>query len=177
MKFWYDSEFHDLTGTSGVAHVVPISIGIVAEDGRELYEVCDWFDYEAVAADPWLAANVIANLEKPREEWLSRRDLAQKIEKFFAVSDGKTNEMWAWYSAYDPVVLTGILGGFGRYSRAVPSITMDLRQEHLRWGEPHLPRDKNTNEHNALYDARECRDMYMALRERAVRYPQTRKPL
>lgn len=172
MRFWYDTEFH-VRGNG----IEPISIGIVAEDGRELYEVCDWFDLEAAEADPWLSVNVIDRLDKPREEWLPKRELARKIEQFFTNDSARSNEMWAWYMAFDHVVITHILGGFGKYAPVVPSTTMDLRQEHLRWGEPNLPREKNTREHNALYDARECRDMYMALRAHSLKYPNTRKSL
>ena len=54
MKIFFDTEFTGLhQGTT------LISIGMIAEDGRELY--CELNDYDKSQIDDWLKNNVIAN--------------------------------------------------------------------------------------------------------------------
>ena len=55
MKIFFDTEFTGLHQDTTL-----ISIGMIAEDGRELY--CELNDYDKTQIDNWLKENVIANL-------------------------------------------------------------------------------------------------------------------
>jgi hypothetical protein len=55
MRNWFDTEFQD----DGSA-IQLISIGVVAQDGREYYAVSA--DYDTSKADDWLQKNVISQL-------------------------------------------------------------------------------------------------------------------
>jgi hypothetical protein len=58
-RYWYDTEFVEDGRTIDL-----VSIGIVAEDGRELYAVSSEFDQGKLLANPWLVANVWPSLPK-----------------------------------------------------------------------------------------------------------------
>ncbi|TWH05595.1 uncharacterized protein DUF5051, partial [Rhodococcus rhodochrous J45] len=54
MKYFYDTEFLENGSTIDL-----ISIGIVAEDGREYYAVNSDMDHDRIAHDEWLCKNVV----------------------------------------------------------------------------------------------------------------------
>ena len=67
MRFFYDSEFIE-DGTT----IELISIGVVAEDGREFYAVSTEFD--PARAGDWVRANVLPKLPSPASPAWSLRD-------------------------------------------------------------------------------------------------------
>jgi hypothetical protein len=70
MKFFIDTEFHEYEKEAWknememikVPTIELISIGIVAEDGREYYAVSNEFDLQAAWNNEWLRENVLPNL-------------------------------------------------------------------------------------------------------------------
>lgn len=80
MRYWYDTEFLEDGRTIDL-----ISIGIVAEDGREYYAVNDvalderpwyqcWFNRKGslenrIRRHEWLMTNVVRSLPKPYGDW------------------------------------------------------------------------------------------------------------
>src|SRR4051812_4502723 len=59
VQIYYDTEFVE----RGPAHPIDlVSIGLVAEDGREFYAVSSEFDQHALLKNPWLAENVWSSL-------------------------------------------------------------------------------------------------------------------
>jgi hypothetical protein len=56
-RYFYDFEFIE----DGVT-IEPISVGIVAEDGREYYAVSADFSMQHLKSSPWLIANVLPHL-------------------------------------------------------------------------------------------------------------------
>ena len=76
MKFWLDTEFDDSGGDLN-----PISLGAVAEDGREFYAVSTDFDPDS--AKPWVKDNVLPLLE-PRDSpvWKPPSTIAAEILSF-----------------------------------------------------------------------------------------------
>lgn len=180
MDVYYDSEFID-TGD----RILPISIGFHREDGEELYRI---FDDAAVikqaAGHPWLRENVLSSLPilfGPPSKGISwtwhyehsdfeyvkpAHQIRADVEAFLldaATKDGPLT-LWAWYAAYDHVLLAQIWGKMLDLPSFVPMNTCDLRQEHLRLGEPTLPRQKE-GQHNALADARHNLVIRETLRE------------
>ncbi len=177
MKIFYDTEFIEDGKT-----IALISIGMVAEDGRELYAIVD--DEEtitrAVERD-WLRENVIPHLPiqvlppgglMPGENWdydtdhddwhriVPRGDVADKVRAFIQATPDA--ELWAWYGAYDHVALCQLFGAMVDLPEGVPMWTNDLKQEVTRLGNPTLAK-QDGGEHNALADARWVRDAYASL--------------
>lgn len=145
MKYFYDTEFHDDGKTIDF-----ISIGIVREDGAEYYAVNANADWPRAHAHEWLAANVINQLP-PESEWKPKAQIAAEVEAFL-LSDG-TPELWAWFAAYDHVVLSQMFGRMLDLPEGVPMFTNDLRSL-IDWvGIRALPEQQDGN-HDALEDAK-----------------------
>ncbi len=156
MRFFYDLEFGDTT-----AAVSLVSVGVVAEDGREYYAVSAEFD--PLAVHPWVAEHVLPQLP-PTGTWKPRAVIAAELVEFF----GADPVWWAWFGAYDHVTLCQLWGDMPSLPRQFPRMTMDVRQlwEHL--GRPRLPQQES-GLHDALADARHVRVKYDALAEKAYR--------
>jgi hypothetical protein len=165
MRVFYDTEFLE----RGPEHPIElISIGMVAEDGRELYAVNADLPEERVRTHDWLSEHVWPHLPlaesdgAARDGSASRLDLGHpdvrpraRIARLVAEFLGRTPEpeLWAWYGAYDHVVLTQLWRTMVEMPDHVPKWTNDLRQEARRLGDPVLPRQPG-GEHHALADAR-----------------------
>ena len=158
MRIWYDAEF-----STTAPSVELVSIGAVAEDGREFYAVSTEFD--PAAAHPWVVANVLPQLPPHGDPaWMSRAALRDALLDFL----GLEPVLWAWYGAYDHVALCQLWGSMPELPRAIPRFTMDVRQlwEHL--GRPALPQQA-AGLHHALDDARHAKLRWEARAEKAYR--------
>lgn len=145
MRYFYDTEFIE----DGLT-IELISIGIVAEDGREFYAVSTEFDEKR--ANSWVRANVISQLPSPSDPvWMSRERMREAIVEFFG-SDKKI-ELWAWSGAYDHVVFAQLFGAMPQFPKQFPHYTHELRQYWQFVGRPVLP-ELPAGRHDALVDAR-----------------------
>lgn len=173
MRYFYDTEFVEDGRTIDL-----ISIGIVAEDGREYYAVVNNpATIQRAIGHEWLVANVLPALPvKPKQEWrgwawdathfdCSRiKDsaaIAADVSTFLLSGPGPV-ELWAWYGAYDHVALSQLWGSMADHPDGIPIWTNDLRQEQHRLGDPPLP-EQISGLHNALADARHLKIMFDAL--------------
>jgi hypothetical protein len=172
MRLYYDTEFIEDGRTIDL-----ISIGMVAEDGRELYRIVD--DEETITravAHDWLRANVVAHLPvaivNDGEDWdwdpehadwyfTARRDTVREDVEAF-IRDTPDPELWAWYGAYDHVAYAQLFGRMIDLPQGFPMFTCDLKQEVVRHGNPRLPKQAD-GEHNALADARWVKAAYDSL--------------
>lgn len=185
MRFFYDCEFLEDGRT-----IELISIGIVAEDGREYYAVNDDVTSgrlnRRIRRHEWLMANVVpclpklhgdANLHAP-DSWLFdyRSPLVKRVEKIadevmtflrYGQSGADVAELWADYAAYDHVVLCQLWGPMVDLPLGVPMYTNDIQQEARRLGVTDLPQQAE-GLHNALADARHCRERWQFLRDIAA---------
>lgn len=171
MKYFYDTEFIEDGRTIDL-----ISIGIVAEDGREYYAVNRDAPWKRIAKHTWLVENVVRNLPRiygdqrnhvgrsnplaldfSDRAMKTRREIADDVRHFLLPEpyvDGTPEpELWAWYADYDHVVLCQLWGTMMDLPQGLPMYTRDLKQECDRQGNPPLP-DQADGEHNALADAR-----------------------
>jgi hypothetical protein len=172
VKIFYDTEFIEDGRTIDL-----ISIGMVAEDGRELYLVnSDPRVIGRAFEDDWLREHVILSLpvhgsfrafgafwewdwDKDHPDWLAvnRRDaIAASVRDFILA--GPDPELWAWYAASDFVALYQLWGRLIDAPKGVPMRTSDLKQEAERLGNPQMP-EQDSGEHNALADARHVKAM------------------
>lgn len=165
MRYFYDTEFLEDGRTIDL-----ISIGIVAEDGREYYAVNSDMDHDRIARDNWLCENVVPHLPirggKPTKsfgstKWLWSLDttstlvkpkwvIANEVREFLLAEPDP--ELWADYGAYDHVALAQLWGRMVSLPKGLPMFTRDLQQEWHRHGKPELPVQPD-GEHDALADA------------------------
>jgi 3' exoribonuclease, RNase T-like len=145
-RYFYDCEFIEDGRT-----IELISIGVVAQDGREFYAISTDFDPET--AGPWVRRNVLDKLPSPSDRsWRSRSRIRDELFEFL-VGPGLPVELWAWYAAYDHVVLAQLWGAMPAMPNEVPRLTREIRQHWEAAGCPPIP-EPGKDRHNALADAR-----------------------
>jgi hypothetical protein len=138
MRIWFDTEFIDDGKTIDL-----ISIGMVSEDGRRYYA-------EAAECDlsrgcDWVQQNVIPHLTGYKRE---RQDMANDIVLFCR----RSPEFWAYFCAYDWVVLCQLYGRMIDVPHHWPNFCFDLQALRMMRGIVHLPAQTSVK-HNALTDA------------------------
>lgn len=187
MKYYYDTEFLEDGRTINL-----ISIGIVAEDGREYYAVNSEADWDRIRKNNWLMEHVVSSLpthstgqvERSKSfgsigKWtwggLDLKDIHVKpkwvirneVREFMAIGDegDPKAELWADYAAYDHVALAQLFGRMIDLPEWIPMYTHDFQQRLDELGRPELPA-QTEGAHNALEDARHlkrCFDHVLAL--------------
>ena len=190
MRVFYDTEFIEDGRTIDL-----ISIGMVTDDGREYYAVNADMPVERVREHPWLRENVWRQLplrglktalqytgngpskheirvSEPghldRASTLVRPQVVIRNEVREFILATQDPQLWAWYGAYDHVVLAQLFGRMIDLPKGVPMWTNDLKQEAMRLGNPRVP-EQAEGEHNALEDARHNREIARFLDEIAHR--------
>jgi len=155
VRYFYDTEFIEDGKTIDL-----ISIGVVAEDGREFYAVSTEFDERR--AGPWVRRHVLPQLPPQSDPaWMDRRELRERLFAFLVPDYTPGNrlpvslrpELWAWIGAYDHIALAQLWGDMTGLPRELPRFTRELRQLWEEAGRPRLPEEPN-NAHDALADAR-----------------------
>jgi hypothetical protein len=163
MKYFLDTEFIEDGKTIDL-----ISIGIVAEDGREFYKLNSNCDFSK--ASEWVKENVFPHIPLEFNEmagrWVydwtkvdngkegfccSRVLLASQIRKF--IGDDPTPEFWGYYADYDWVVFCQLFGTMMDLPKGFPMYCCDIKQLNDSMGNRELPKQEGT-EHHALADAR-----------------------
>lgn len=144
MRYFIDTEFEDYGNRKPIRL---ISIGIVAEDGREYYA-------EVIGVDLWIESdwvdeNVLKHLigGDAQKRYL---EIAPEIKRF--IGDDPEPEFWGYYCDYDYVVFANIFGGIDGWPKGWPYLFYDVRQALDQAGLPHITQPDST--HNALDDAR-----------------------
>jgi hypothetical protein len=164
MKYFLDTEFHEDGKTIDL-----LSIGIVAEDGREFYAVNADFDWDRVVAPvtqeawertAWLRDNVMPYVR--REEGRPRSFIRSDIEAFIwakpCLGEHKP-ELWGYYADYDWVAFCQLWGRMIDLPDWLPKFCRDIKQVAVDLGNPQLP-TQVSNEHHALADARWNKQAY-----------------
>lgn len=183
VKIFYDCEFLE----AGPKYPIElISIGMVADNGDELYAINEHMPIAEIASHPWLRENVLPHLpqivvtktssyswQQLTPEILPRETIAHRVSKFIADHREHSGEveLWAWYGAYDHVVMAQLFNTMTSLPHHIPKWTNDLRQETLRLEKMGHSRESlrfpnyNNQVHHALADARELKMRYKFLRE------------
>lgn len=171
MRYWLDTEFIEDGKTIDL-----ISIGIVAEDGRELYLIND--DCDFTKANDWVRENVLSPMGihvsddrrridfdhmRPYDPlWQSRKNISQAVLEFVYGTDERPTvegylntkpEFWGYYADYDWVVFCQLFGTMMDLPKGFPMYCRDIKQWCDELGNPKLP-EQGKGEHNALADAR-----------------------
>ena len=153
MRYWLDTEFIE------DGH----SIGIVAEDGRDLYYEVDGASLNR--ASDWVKENVLPHLKHlghgqhvswddfPSCPAMLRGEIAQCIKAFCDPEQYGKPEFWGYYAGYDWVVLCQLFGRMIDLPKGWPMYCRDIKQWCDELGNPQLP-TQDKDEHHALADAR-----------------------
>jgi hypothetical protein len=181
MRFFYDTEFHEDGKTIDF-----ISIGVVAEDGREFYAVSNEFDTRRVAQNKWLMDNVMSSIDHDKfvvadfqgapvvrdffvtdSTAKSKREISNDLWMF--IGDDKDPEFWAWFGSYDHVCLAQLWGKMIDLPRSIPMFTNDIktleREYRRKTGKEFRFPVQPPGKHNALEDARWNVVRYDAIRK------------
>lgn len=162
MKYFFDTEFIEDGKT-----IELLSMGMVAEDGRELLFQAGWTDQRR--ANAWVAEHVLPNLahpDYPDRPGLAAHTLIPNPEQaceaigLFLADDPKP-EFWAYYADYDWVVFCQLYGRMMDLPDKFPRYCRDFKQ----WMDQHNLRAQSQTEglHNALDDARWVKREYNRL--------------
>lgn len=163
MRYFLDTEFYEDGKTIDL-----ISIGVVAEDGREFYACSlDSELHRCHERSSWMKENVLAHLPVYSDPaWKHRRDIRVGLEAFIdagiSTAVPSSLEFWGYYSDYDWVVFCQLWRTMLDLPTHFPKFCMDLKQYAVMLGKPKLP-SKPVDAHNALADARWNRDVYAFL--------------
>jgi hypothetical protein len=172
MRYWYDTEFIEDGET-----IKLMSIGIVAEDGRELY--LQNYTAQFWKANEWVINNVFPRLQdllviRGGEEGLRLNPEGQLLADGW--TPGRLNKETCWRA---PVEIAIALKDFcnvekhgkpklwGYYSdlpKGWPMYTRDIKQWCDDLGNPPLP-EQGKGEHHALADARWNKQAWIFLRD------------
>lgn len=160
MKYWFDTEFIEDGKTIDL-----LSIGIVSEDGRELYLENENADLNN--ASIWVREHVFPNMTWRAGE--NREDIAKMVQCFVAEGDmedgwlGEAHripepptkpEFWAYYADYDWVVMCQLFGRMIDLPKGWPQYCRDFKQWLDMNGKPQLKKLPAHEAHNALVDAK-----------------------
>ena len=144
MKYFIDTEFIEGFHTPFLGkrrHFIDlISIGIVAEDGRELELISNRYSYND--ADEWIKKNVIIPLYTHTVHGDQRNHIdADNFQKFFGwsnsiiaskiidfVGQDCKPEFYAYYADYDWVVFCSLFGRMIDLPKYFPMYCRDLKQ-------------------------------------------------
>lgn len=149
MRIFFDTEFRDDGRIIDL-----ISIGLVREDGEELYLVSSEFDVARAEADPWLRQNVLAHIPESLQRY-PRRHMADVISNF-AFEDDPV--FMAYYAGYDWVALCQLFGRMLDIPAHWPKHCQDLKQ-YADDRQIILPKQV-VGAHHALADARWVAESY-----------------
>lgn len=157
MKVFFDTEFTGLRQNTSL-----ISIGMVTEDGRELYAEMKHYDEDQV--NDWIRENVISHLDG--KNVVLPHELAQQIRDFLAPYDQV--EVWSDCLAYDWVLFCQIFGGAFEIPKNVYYIPFDIcTLMKVKGVDPDVNREEFAGvdgaKHNALHDARVIKACYNRL--------------
>jgi len=175
MNYYFDTEFMEDGKT-----IELLSIGIVAEDGRELYLENSEADHSK--ANAFVKAEVLPYLERSEEVLRTKKQIAKAVRKFCLddlnnLQRQAQHQFWAYYCAYDWVVMCQLFGNMTDLPEGFPMWCHDLMQTGVEVRK--VTHEKNCwiaggdvkfripgfNKHHALHDARWCKLAYHAIEQ------------
>lgn len=160
-RYFYDLEFQEQQDEhTGLTTIFPISVGIVGEDGRELYLVNNsyfmWEQLGLVKTSDWVRDNVLSYItpaDRTKYGYNFKR-FGMHIKHFISragqIKDRRRVELWGYFADYDHVALAQCFGSMIQLPQPIPMFTKDIKQligsQNIGFGPD--------NEHHALSDAR-----------------------
>lgn len=166
-RYFYDWEFQEQQDPqTGLTTIFPISVGMVSDDGRELYLVNNsyflWEQQGLVKTSDWVRKNVlnyITDADRVQYGYNFKR-FGMFIKHFISqggkITDRSYVELWGYFASYDHVALAQCFGSMLQLPDCIPMFTKDIKQ--LVGGQRigFTPEE----EHHALSDARWNRQVW-----------------
>jgi hypothetical protein len=147
VKYWLDTEFIE-----GPYTIDLISIGLVAEDGRELYAESSEVDWSK--ASQWTLHTVRPQLDGKA---MAREEIGYAVRRF---TDGDEHPVfWGYFPAYDWIAFSWLFGSMTELPFRYPQLCLDIKQWAIELGDPDLPPQSGAR-HHALADARWTRQAW-----------------
>lgn len=162
-RYFLDTEFEEDGKT-----IMPISLALVSENGRELY-IEFKFDLDRASSNDFVREYVLPHLKGISGVGRTRREVLVEVLEFLGVprhpAESKARiEFWAYFADYDWVVFCQLFGRMVDLPSDFPMFCMDLQQWWWQLGCPEGAKPpKPTEEHNALADARWNLEFFKAL--------------
>lgn len=148
MRYFIDTEF-DWFPKEGT--ICPISIALVAEDGREYYAILT--NYRNRFSESSFVAEHVRTVLQSVGPQTDHKDMARVRDDIVRFIGDDVPEFWGDYSAFDYVMLSMIMGDFSSWPSGWPMHINDMQQESMLAISSAVP-------HNALADARAIRDSF-----------------
>src|SRR3978361_1352995 len=116
MKYWIDTEFIENPYTIDL-----ISVGVVAEDGREFYAESSEVNW--AKANQWTLQTVRPQLAG---QGMLREDIGYALRRFV---DGDDHPVfWGYFPSYDWVVFSWLFGNMDALPFHFPQLCLDIKQ-------------------------------------------------
>lgn len=157
MRYWLDTEF-----IADGTNLDLLSIGIVADDGREFY--AENADADFSRANDWVRENVLPRLIGDGYDF-ARDALVSQIRQYVQwTGEGEPPEFWGWCCGLDYAAVS-LLFGLDDWPRDWPFYFNDIQQAADRRGVALAERDQDgqPDPHNALMDARRIKELWERL--------------
>lgn len=189
MKYFFDTEFIEDGRTIDL-----LSIGIVAEDGREYYAQNAECKFKLAGDFVWrnvfphlthfeMSGDRSCNQQKkntcsdkltgqchnPDCPWKLPFEIRKGIEYFCDINGNGKPEFWGYYADYDWVAFCQLFGRMVDLPKGYPFYCRDLKQLCVSVGDPELPQ-LGKGEHSAINDARWNKTTYEFLMKKAMNY-------
>ena len=157
-RYFLDTEFHDpKDGGFGVDF---ISLGLVADNGKQFYGVYDGVNVEKLGKDnEWLRKNVLSRLPY-NDEWWSLDEIKQKILDL--IEPARNIEIWTSNGSYDNFILCRIFGGMGELRRILKEekgidrvVFRDMNELRRQYGPPQCAPQSEYTKHISIEDAKQ----------------------
>jgi hypothetical protein len=145
MKIFFDTEFMEDGET-----IKPLSLAFITSNGHGLYIIID--DAPREEANQFVVDNVLPylDIEPPCKTVRCKRAEAGGIILHWVRGFTRTPEFWAWYGAYDWVLVCQLFGNMTDLPVGWPQFVRDLRQISSTF--PTFRPDFDLPEHHAYYD-------------------------
>jgi 3'-5' exoribonuclease-like protein len=166
MRYHHDFEFEENGET-----IIPISLGMVSDDNRELYMINkeymqSYIDLEGYywkgkypsELTNWLCVNVCDKISQDDIDAYGVDYDAWGVRIIDFISDGgkykswREVELWGYYAAYDHVALAQVFGPMINLPAPIPMFTNELMT--IQHGQDLPTRPEDLPEHHALNDAK-----------------------
>src|SRR6476646_6007213 len=121
MKYWIDTEY-----IAKPYSIDLVSVGIVAEDGREFYAESSDVDWSK--ANPWMQENVRRQLDGNA---MSREDISYRLRGF--TDHDEHPVFWGYFPAYDWVGFVWLFGGLEEPPFHYPQLCLDIKNGRSNW--------------------------------------------
>ncbi len=173
----------ELLERGGELPIIPLSLGMVREDGERLYLINGELPLSQLARHPWIQHNVVPYLpitmsfsatmdsassiiewDANHPDYAARVNLDEMRNRVIEFTHVDKPQLWSYYASYAHVALGQLFGTRDEWPAHLPQHVNELVQYWDSVGRPQLPRQP-LSIHHALHDAQWNMEVYWAISE------------